>query len=84
MEGRRPKGTEKPVNLPPAATQRWGPRQKAAVVQGIRAGLITEEEARERYDLSFEELAAWEAALNHGGRAALSIKGLLRYRNKIG
>ena len=82
MEGRRSKGTKKPVNLPPADTQTWGRLQKAAVIRGIREGLITEEQARVRYGLSSEELDAWEAAFDRGGHAALSAKALLHRRTK--
>src|SRR5208283_4819561 len=39
------------LRLPPADTQRWSSRRKAAVVIGIRAGAVTREEAVERYKL---------------------------------
>jgi hypothetical protein len=53
----------------------WGSRRKAAVVLGIRSGLITREEAYNRYMLSpEEELASWETAFDRGGHSALMNK----------
>ena len=37
------------ADLPPANTQRWVIRRKAEVVAAVRGGLLTREEARERY-----------------------------------
>lgn len=38
---------------------RWTPRRKAAIVVAIGGGEISVAEAKRRYDLSDEELAAW-------------------------
>jgi hypothetical protein len=64
------------IILPPAGTVRWGSHKKVAVVLGIRAGLITREEAYARYMLSPEELAFWETAFDRGGHKALVNKTL--------
>lgn len=60
-------------DLPSADTQRWVIRRKAEVVAGVRAGLITLEEACKRYTLSIEEFLSWERMLDeygvHGLRA---------------
>ena len=48
--------------------------ERAAVVLGIRKGLITREQAYEMYRLSAEELASWEAAFDRGGYQALALK----------
>src|ERR1700738_1957705 len=66
------------LGLPPANTKRWVPRRKAAVVVAMRAGVISREEAYERYALSPEELSAWEAAFDRHG-----IRGLRTTRLKI-
>ena len=58
--------------LPPADTKRWSSRRKAAVVVAMMTGVITREQARERYLLSEEELAGWERAFERRG-----IRGLL-------
>jgi hypothetical protein len=70
----RRSGNEKLV-LPPADTIRWSSHRKAAVVLATRAGVITREEARERYLLSDEELAGWEAAFDRNGIHGLRVTG---------
>ena len=55
--------------LPPTNTRRWVMRRKAQVVAAVRDGLLTFEEACERYSLSEEEFKSWIALLdNHGVR----------------
>src|SRR4029079_18236760 len=61
-------------DLPPPDTKAWGRRKKAAVVLGLRKGLITREQAYEMYRLSVEELASWEDAFDRGGYRALALK----------
>jgi Protein of unknown function (DUF1153) len=68
------------IVLPPADTKRWSPSRKAAVVAATRAGLITREEACERYMLSNEELGAWERALEQNGVPGLRSTRLQCYR----
>jgi hypothetical protein len=67
-------------DLPPAETQRWSCRRKAAVVAAVRAGVLSSQEACERYMLSLEELAAWETALDENGIAGLRVTRLQIYR----
>jgi len=67
--------------LPPAETKRWSCRRKAAVVTATRAGLLSRQEACERYLLSPEELAAWEAALDQNGIPGLRVTRLQIYRD---
>jgi hypothetical protein len=57
------------------------PRRKAAVVAAMRAGVISREEACERYALSPEEFAAWEAAFDQHGLFGLRITRLQYYRD---
>lgn len=62
-------------DLPPPDTKRWVIRRKAEVVAGVRAGLITIEEACERYTLSIEELLSWQRLIdNHGVRGLRATK----------
>jgi Protein of unknown function (DUF1153) len=70
------------LKLPPAGAMIWGTRRKAAVVQGIRAGMITHEEACARYLLSPEKFAAWDLGFDQGGTAGLSTKSFLRRRER--
>jgi hypothetical protein len=69
------------LGLPPAHTKRWVSRRKAAVVLAIRAGVISREQAYERYGLSPEELAVWEAAFDRHGIRGLRITSLQNYQN---
>jgi uncharacterized protein DUF1153 len=66
--------------LPPADTKRWSSRRKAAVIVAMRARVITREEARERYMISDEELAGWEAAFDKNGIPGLRIAAIYSHR----
>ena len=68
------------ADLPDADTRRWVASRKAAVVRAITYGLITREDAVERYSLSEEELEAWHAAVELHGEVALKATTLQRYR----
>ena len=59
--------------LPPAETQRWSCRRKAAVVVAIRAWVLSPQEACEGYMLCLEEPLAWEAALDRNGIPGLRV-----------
>lgn len=59
------------ADLPPVNTARWVASRKAAVVNGVRYGLLSPEEAMSRYDLSEEELLSWEHAIEEHGPAGL-------------
>lgn len=54
-------------SLPPPQCNRWTPRRKAEVVAALTGGLLMEDEARERYSLSLEELAGWRRAVARSG-----------------
>ena len=58
-------------DLPPPDTKRWVIRRKAEVVAGVRAGLITLDEACARYSLSVDEFLSWQRALEKHGLAGL-------------
>ncbi len=66
--------------LPPADTTRWVPRRKAQVVCAIRGGLISRQEACDRYCISDEELFSWEKLLDDHGVGALRVMSTQRYR----
>ncbi len=66
--------------LPPADTTRWVPRRKARVVCAIRGGLISRQEACDRYDISDAELCSWEKLLNGHGLMALRVTSTQCYR----
>jgi hypothetical protein len=76
-------------DLPPINTQRWSPKRKALVVDAVRNGAISFEEACRRYQLSAEEFLAWHHAIESYGVGALRVtrlqvyggRGLVKGRN---
>ena len=65
---------------PPADTNRWVVRRKAAVVHAVRSGLISLDEACRRYALSVEEFHSWEQAIDKHGLRGLRVTRLQEYR----
>jgi hypothetical protein len=70
--------------IPPSTTTRWVSRRKAEVVAAINGGLLSMDEACERYRLSIEELASWQRALDRAGVPGLRITKLQHYRGRTG
>ncbi len=68
-------------DLPPPNTKRWVMRRKAEVVAGVRAGLISLEEACDRYALSVDEFRSWQRLLDAYGLAGLRATRTKEYRN---
>jgi hypothetical protein len=66
--------------LPPPETKRWVIRRKAVVVAAVRSGLISLEEACERYKLSIEEFLSWQRLIDSHGLAGLRVTRLQDYR----
>ncbi len=66
--------------LPPADTVRWVPRRKVQVVCAVRGGVISRQEACDRYGLSDEELFSWERLLDDHGLRALHVTKTQHYR----
>ncbi len=73
----------KPLNLkdlPAPDTKRWVIRRKAEVVAGVRGGLLTIEEACERYTLSLEEFLSWQHLIDSHGVRGLRATKVQDYR----
>ncbi len=68
------------ADLPPKNTKRWVIRRKAEVVAAVRAGLISLEEACERYRLSVEEFLSWQRLIDRHGMRGLRTTRLQQYR----
>ncbi|MFC0684814.1 MULTISPECIES: DUF1153 domain-containing protein [Sphingomonadaceae] len=66
--------------LPPRDTRRWVARRKAEVVAAVNGGLLTIAEACDRYDLTLEELASWQRAVEREGMAGLRATRVQHYR----
>ena len=70
------------ADLPPPGTKRWVMRRKAEVVAGVRAGLISLEDACERYKLSVEEFLSWQKLIEDYGMRGLRATRIQKYRNR--
>jgi len=68
------------ADLPPDSTRRWVASRKAAVVRGIEFGLITQDVAMGRWQLSKEELNNWLSAVRSHGESALKVTKTQMYR----
>lgn len=76
-----PNGQPMTLNdLPSPNTKRWVIRRKAEVVAGVRAGLLSLEEACERYKLSVEEFISWQRLIERHGVRGLRTTRLQDYR----
>lgn len=67
-------------DLPSPNTKRWVIRRKAEVVAGVRSGLISLEEACERYTLSIEEFLSWQRLIDSHGVRGLRATRIQDYR----
>ena len=70
------------ADLPPPGTRRWVMRRKAEVVAGVRAGLLSLEEACERYTLSVEEFLSWQRLIDEYGVRGLRATRVQKYRKR--
>lgn len=68
------------ADLPPANTRRWVARRKAEVVAAVRSGLLSLEEACDRYKLSAEEFSNWERAIDRYGLGGLRVTRIQDFR----
>lgn len=68
------------ADLPPIGTQRWVASRKAAVVRGVVYGLLSKDDALERYKLSEDEFIEWVRAVSTHGEAALKATIVQKYR----
>jgi hypothetical protein len=68
-------------DLPPVNTSRWVARRKAEVVAAVNGGLLSIREACDRYDLSLEEFASWQRAVDREGVPGLRATRVQYYRD---
>jgi hypothetical protein len=68
------------VDLPPAETKRWVPRRKAQVVAAVRGGVLSLDEACDRYALTVEEFLSWQRAIDKYGLPGLRATHAREYR----
>jgi len=55
-------------------------RRKAEVVAAVRGGLLTFDEACERYNITSEEFLGWQKAIETHGMAGLRTTRIQSYR----
>jgi hypothetical protein len=60
---------------------RWVIRRKAVVVEAVRAGLLTLEDACSRYGLTVEEFLAWQHLVDRHGLSGLRSTRTQQYRS---
>jgi len=69
-------------DLPSPDTKRWVVRRKAEVVAAVSGGLLTIDEVLERYNLTLEEFASWQRAVERSGMKGLRVTKLQDYRKQ--
>ncbi|WP_422345787.1 DUF1153 domain-containing protein [Parasphingorhabdus sp.] len=67
-------------DLPCPSTTRWVVRRKAQVVAAVNGGMLTTDEACDRYGLSLEEFISWQQAIDRAGMAGLRVTHLQDHR----
>ena len=68
------------ADLPPSNTRRWVIRRKAEVVAAVRGGLLSLDEACQRYTLTVEEFLNWQSSIDEHGLAGLRTTRIQHYR----
>ena len=66
--------------LPSPNSTRWVVRRKAEVVAAVNGGLLSIDEACERYGLTTEEFASWQQAVEQSGMQGLRVTRIGYYR----
>ena len=69
------------ADLPAPGTKRWVIRRKAEVVAGVHGGLISQDQACRRYELSVDEFRSWEKLLKDHGLPGLRTTRAGKYRH---
>jgi hypothetical protein len=68
------------ADLPPLGTKRWVIRRKAELVAAVRGGLLSLEEACERYKLTIDEFLSWQRLIDRHGLPGLRATRVQDYR----
>lgn len=69
------------ADLPPKDTKRWVSSRKATVIAAVRGGLISLEDACERYKLTVDEYLSWQRSYDRNGLPGLRVTKLQEYRH---
>jgi hypothetical protein len=68
-------------SLPPPSTTRWVVSRKSEVVAAVNGGLLTIDEVCQRYNLTLEEFASWQRAVDRSGMQGLRVTRIQHYRD---
>lgn len=69
------------ADLPAPDLKRWVPRRKAEVVAAVRGGLLSLDDACQRYALTVEEFLSWEETITQYGLEGLRIAEIQHHRH---
>ncbi len=68
------------TDLPPADTERWVVSRKAIVIAAVRGGLLSIDEACQRYRLTVDEFLSWQRMIDRHGLQGLKTTRIQQYR----
>ena len=68
-------------SLPPPSTTRWVVRRKAEVVAAVNGGLLSVDDVCARYNLTVEEFAGWQRAIDRSGMPGLRGTRIPHYKS---
>lgn len=68
-------------NLPSPSTKRWVIRRKAQVVEAVRSGIISRNDACKKYNISIEEYLSWQHLIDRHGIRGLRTTCTQVYRD---
>jgi hypothetical protein len=63
------------TDMAPPRPRRWLPQRKAEVVAAVTSGLLSLDQALERYQLSMEEYLSWQQRIDRFGLSGLRVHG---------
>ena len=70
-------------DLPGPNHKRWVVRHKANLVAAVRGGLISLEDACNRYKLSADEFLSWQQTFERFGLKGLRVTRVQQYRSSV-
>ena len=68
-------------DLPPPNIRRWIAQRKAQVVNAVQTGLLSLDEACERYGIPIDEFLSWQRLFDEHGLQGLRATRLKEYRH---
>jgi hypothetical protein len=70
------------TDLPALGTTRWVIQRKAELIAAVRGGLLSLDEACNRYMLTVDEFLSWQYAVDQHGLAGLRTTRTQQYRRQ--